>query len=148
MPDLYIDGSWVSARAGGRRTITCPADGTVVAEVDEASAADTALAIEAAHHAFHESPWPATSARERGDLLLRTADLLERDSALVAEAESMDTGKRLVESRYDVADVVSVFRHYAAVAAESPGRTRAPCWPRTPASTWCRSPAASRPDAG
>ena len=35
MPDLYVDGSWVSARAGGRRTIECPADGTVVAEVDD-----------------------------------------------------------------------------------------------------------------
>jgi len=122
VPDLYVDGSWVSARAGERRTITCPADGTVVGEVDEASAEDTALAIEAAHRAFHASDWPTTSARERGDLLLRTADLLERDSALVAEAESQDTGKRLVESEYDVADVVSVFRHYGRTAAEDAGR--------------------------
>ena len=35
MPDLYVDGSWVSALAGGHRTIVCPADGTVVGEVDE-----------------------------------------------------------------------------------------------------------------
>ena len=122
MPDLYVDGSWVSARAGGRRTIECPADGTVVAEVDEAGADDTAAAIAAAHRAFHEGPWPHTSARERGDLLLRTADLLERDTDLVAEAESMDTGKRLVESAYDVADVVSVLRHYGRIAAEEAGR--------------------------
>jgi len=122
VPDLYVDGSWVSARAGERRTITCPADGTPVGEVDEASGEDTALAIGAAYRAFHESAWPTTSARERGDLLLRTADLLERDAALVAEAESQDTGKRLVESEYDVADVVSVFRHYGRTAAEDAGR--------------------------
>ncbi len=122
VPELYVDGSWVAALDGGRRTIACPADGTVVAEVDEASPADTERAIEAAHRAFHEGPWPQTSARERGDLLLRTADLLERDTDLVAEAESQDTGKRFVESQYDVADVVSVFRHYGRVAAEEAGR--------------------------
>ena len=94
----------------------------VVGEVDEAGPEDTAAAIAAAHRAFHEGPWPGTSARERGDLLLRTADLLERDADAVAEAESMDTGKRLVESEYDVADVVSVFRHYGRTAAEDAGR--------------------------
>jgi betaine-aldehyde dehydrogenase len=122
MPELYVDGSWVSARSGASRTIVCPADGTVVAEVDEAGPEDTALAIEAAHRAFHEGPWPTTPARDRGDLLLRTADLLERDADAVAEAESMDTGKRLVESAYDVADIVSVFRHYGRTAAEDAGR--------------------------
>ena len=122
MPDLYVDGAWVDASAGARREIHCPADGTLVAEVDEASAADTDLAIAAAYRAFHEGTWPATSARERGDLLLRVADLLERDSEAVALAESRDTGKRLVESRYDVADVASVFRYYGRVAAEDAGR--------------------------
>jgi betaine-aldehyde dehydrogenase len=122
MPELYVDGSWVSARSGATRTIVCPADGTVVGEVDEAGPEDTAEAIGAAHRAFHEGPWPTTPARERGDLLLRTADLLERDADVVAEAESMDTGKRLVESGYDVADVVSVFRHYGRIAAEDAGR--------------------------
>jgi betaine-aldehyde dehydrogenase len=122
VPDLYIDGSWVAPLAGGRRTIQCPADGAFVEEVDEAGPEDTARAIDAAYRAFHESPWPTTSARERGDLLLRTADLLERDADAVAEAESMDTGKRLVESAYDVADVVSVFRHYGRTAAEEAGR--------------------------
>ncbi len=122
MPDLYVDGSWVSALAGGRRTIICPADGSTVGEVDEAGPEDTAFAIDAAHEAFHDGPWPTTPARERGDLLLRTADLLERDVDAVAEAESMDTGKRVVESRYDVADVVSVFRHYGRTAAEDAGR--------------------------
>ena len=43
-------------------------------------------------------------------------DLLERDAAAIARAESLDTGKRLVESEYDIADVVSVFRFYANAA--------------------------------
>ena len=42
MPELYVNGAWVSAASGGRRTIHCPADGTLVAEVDEAGADDAA----------------------------------------------------------------------------------------------------------
>lgn len=122
VPDLYVDGRWRAAAAGGRREIRCPADGTLVAEVDEASAEDTTAAIEAAHRAFHEGSWPHTSARERGDLLLRVADLLERDKAAVARMESLDTGKRLIEAEYDVDDIVSVFRYYGRVAAEEAGR--------------------------
>lgn len=122
MPDLYIDGGWRSAAAGRRREIRCPADGAFVGEVDEAGADDTGAAIEAAHRAFHDGPWRHTSARERGDLLLRVADLLERDKDAVARMESLDTGKRLVESEYDVDDIVSVFRYYGRVAAEDAGR--------------------------
>ena len=122
MAEIYVDGVWCAARAGGRREIRCPADGSLVAEIDEAGPEDTQAAIEAAHRAFHEGPWPQTSARERGDLLLRVADLLMRDKGLVAKAESLDTGKRLIESEYDVDDVVGVFRHYGHVAAEDSGR--------------------------
>jgi betaine-aldehyde dehydrogenase len=122
MPDLYLDGAWTSARAGARREIRCPADGSLVAEVDEAGPEDTEAAIAAAARAFHEGPWRATSSRERGDLLLTVADLLERDADDVARMESLDTGKRFVESQYDVADIVAVFRHYGRVAGEDAGR--------------------------
>ncbi len=122
MPENWIAGSWVGARGGGRREIRCPADASLVAEIDESGPEDTAAAIAAARDAFDHGPWPATSARERGDLLLRVADRLERDTAVIARAESLDTGKRLVESEYDVADVVSVFRHFGHVADEDAGR--------------------------
>ena len=95
---------------------------TLVAEVDEAGPEDTEAAIAAAHAAFDDGPWPTTSSRERGDLLLRLADLLERDTDDIARMESLDTGKRFVESEYDVADVVAVFRHYGRIAAEESGR--------------------------
>jgi betaine-aldehyde dehydrogenase len=120
--ELYVNGRWVPARGGGSRDIRCPADGSLVEEVDEAGPEDTEAAIGAAHDAFHSGAWPGTPARERGDLLLRVADLLERDAATVARLESLDTGKRLVESEYDVVDVVSVFRHFGKVAAEEAGR--------------------------
>jgi betaine-aldehyde dehydrogenase len=122
VPELYIGGRWESAREGERREIRCPADGSLVAEIDEAGPEDTRAAIAAARAAFDEGSWSGTSSLERGALLHRVADLLERDKAVVARAESLDTGKRLVESEYDVDDVVGVFRHYGNIAAEDAGR--------------------------
>ncbi len=122
MPEIFAGGSWRAALEGGRREIRCPADGTLVAEVDEGTAADTEVAIAAAREAFDDARWSGVPARERGDLLLRVADLLQRDREAIARAESLDTGKRLVESGYDVDDVTGVFRHYGLVAAEEAGR--------------------------
>ncbi|MEQ4720577.1 aldehyde dehydrogenase family protein [Nonomuraea sp. B19D2] len=122
MTDLYIDGKWTRPIAGGRRHIHSPADGSLVATVAEATAADTATAIEAARHAFDAGPWPQTPARERGALLYRVADLLERDRDEFARAESGDTGKRLVESEYDVDDSIASLRYFAGVAGTDAGR--------------------------
>lgn len=122
MPDLFIDGSWRSALGGGQREIRCPANGELVTTVDEASEDDTVAAIEAARRAFETSGWPQSSVHDRSALLTRVADLLVANKDEVARAESLDTGKRLVESEYDVDDIVSVFRHYAHTAAEGSGR--------------------------
>jgi betaine-aldehyde dehydrogenase len=122
MPENFINGEWVSAREGGRREIRCPATGELVAEIDESTAPDTTAAIAAARTAFDDGPWPGTSARERGDLLLRVADLLQRDKGELARMESLDTGKRLVESEIDIDDVTSVFRHFGRVADAEAGR--------------------------
>ena len=122
MPEIFVHGRWQSARAGGRREIRCPADGALVAEVDEAGPEDTADAIASARQAFDTGDWQGVPAAERGELLGRVADLLQRDREEIARAESLDTGKRLVEGGYDVDDVVGVFRHYSRVAAEDAGR--------------------------
>lgn len=117
MADLFIDGSWVAAAEGGTREIRCPADGQLVRVVDEASAADTDRAIAAARAAFDDGRWSEVPAGDRAQLLLRVADLLERDVDEIARAEALDTGKRMVEAQYDVADVVRCFRYFAGLAA-------------------------------
>src|SRR4051812_37584818 len=123
MPELFIDGQWTAAVDGRTREIRCPADGTLVATVDEAGPKDTAAAIAAARAAFDHGPWPRTAPAERGALLQRVADLLVRDKELLARAESLDTGKRLVESRYDMDDIANCFRYFAAlVVAQGAGR--------------------------
>ncbi|MFJ1750815.1 aldehyde dehydrogenase family protein [Streptomyces sp. NPDC088116] len=117
MPELFIGGTWTAAVGGQVREIRCPADGTLVATVDEGGPKDAVAAIAAARDAFDRGPWPATPAAERGRLLLRVADLLERDKAVLARAESLDTGKRLVESEYDMDDIADCFRYFGNLTA-------------------------------
>ena len=72
--------------------------------------------------AFDDGVWSATPERERGDLLLRVADLLQRDQSVYAKAEALDTGKRLAEAEYDLADITSCFRYYGGIAGTDAGR--------------------------
>jgi len=119
---LFIDGVWQDATSGATREIRCPADGSLVATVPEGGPEDSELAIAAARRAYDSGPWSSTSSLDRGALLHRVADLLQRDKAEVARLESLDTGKRLVESEFDVDDIVGVFRHFAGLAGAESGR--------------------------
>ncbi|WP_030015829.1 MULTISPECIES: aldehyde dehydrogenase family protein [Micrococcales] len=118
---LYIDGQWVPAQEGGTRTITCPADGREVGVVAEATSADTEKAIAAARRAFDSGAWSA-SAPERGDFLLAVAQKLRDRKDEFARAESLDTGKRLVESELDMDDIAACFQYYGKAAAQEAGR--------------------------
>jgi betaine-aldehyde dehydrogenase len=122
MPDLFIDGEWRGALDARTREIRCPADGSLVGVVDEAGGKDTVEAIAAARRAFDTGPWPRTAPQERGDLLRRVAGLLLRDKDALARAESLDTGKRLVESAYDIDDIVNCFRYFGQLVATETGR--------------------------
>ena len=119
---LYYEGAWRTSTSGRHRTINCPADGRFVAEVAECDAADTEAAIAAARHAFDRGEWAATPEKERGRILLITADLLERDQHIYARAEALDTGKRIVEAEYDISDIISAFRYYGGIAGTDSGR--------------------------
>ena len=123
MPELSIAGQWRDASDEATREIRCPADTSqVVAQVSEGTAEDALAAVLAARSAFDNGPWPQTPAPERAALLHRLADRLETDKEEVARLESLDTGKRMVESRVDVDDIVTVFRHYAGLAQGDAGR--------------------------
>ena len=121
-PTLFIDGAWVPAASGATREIRSPADQSLVAVVDEADSADTIRAIDAARRAFDDGHWSATPVTERAQLLLRLADILQRDLATFAAAESGDTGKRLVEAEGDLGDVIRCVRYFAGIAGSLAGR--------------------------
>lgn len=95
---LFINGEWEAAADGETRTITCPADGSTVGVVSEASEADTLRAIAAARESFDSGEWATTPAIERGKLLMAVASFIRVNKELFASAESADTGKRYAES--------------------------------------------------
>ncbi|TDK26567.1 aldehyde dehydrogenase family protein [Arthrobacter crusticola] len=119
---LYVGGEWQLPRDGRTRHISNPADGSPVAVVAEGSAPDAEAAVASARKAFDDGGWPGTPERERGRILGRVADLLERDKAGYARAEALDTGKRYVEAEYDLDDIISCFRYYAGIAGTDSGR--------------------------
>lgn len=121
MTQHMIDGEWRGSCDAATRQVIDPYDRSIVAEVAEGDAADAEAAISAARIAFDGGDWPSTPARERGRLLTAIADLLERDRDDIAHLETRDTGKTLIESGYDVDDVISVFRYYAGLADKHTG---------------------------
>src|SRR3984885_15083998 len=97
---LLIDGQW-SAAANNFDT-TNPATGEVLTQIAEASATDVDRAVDAARRAFEDrsGPWRKMSASERGRLIWRLAELLEKNIDEFAELETLDNAKPIFESRY------------------------------------------------
>jgi aldehyde dehydrogenase (NAD+) len=121
---LLIDGQWVE---GAKKFETInPATEEVLAQIVEASAADVDRAVEAARKAFDDrnGAWRKMSASERGRLIWRLADLVEKNLEELAELETLDNGKPIFESRYvDIPMVVDVLRYYAGWATKIHGET-------------------------
>ncbi len=119
---LFIDGVWTAAAADSTREIRCPADNALVNTVSEAGTEDTARAIAAARRAFDTGPWPRTPMPERGAILLQVAAGLRSRQEEFANAESLDTGKRIVESRIDMDDIANCFEYFGKLAGLDAGR--------------------------
>ena len=122
MPSLYIDGEWVASADGTCDRVINPSDASVVAEVDVATDDQVRAAIAAARRAFDATDWPRTPTSERAALLDRVADLIDRDLESMARLETLNTGKAMRESRWDMGDVARVFRYYADLADKDAGR--------------------------
>lgn len=118
---LHINGQWVESCSGMMRDILNPFDASVIATVAEGNREDTKAAINAARHAFDKGGWPQTPASERARLLFKLADLIERDHEKLARLESLDTGKTVQESRWDMDDITGIFRYFAGLADKDGG---------------------------
>ena len=90
--------------------------------MDVATDAQVQAAIAAARRAFDETDWPRTPTGDRAALLDRVAALIDRDLEEMARLETLNTGKAMRESRWDIADVARVFRYYAQLADKDLGR--------------------------
>lgn len=89
---LFINGEFVNSDSGKTLTIVNPTDESVICKVQSASINDVDKAVKAAKKAFDEGEWSKISARERGQLLFKLADLMEQHKEELATIESIDSG--------------------------------------------------------
>jgi acyl-CoA reductase-like NAD-dependent aldehyde dehydrogenase len=121
---LFINGKWVEGTSGKTFPTVNPATGEVITQLVEASDADVDAAVKAARTAFEEGDWPQMAAADRGRLLLKLADLLEKHIDELAYLETLDNGKPIFESRYvDMPMAVDVFHYYAGWPTKIHGET-------------------------
>ncbi len=120
---LLIGGRWVDAAAGKSFDDLNPATGEVLAKVAEADREDVNRAVAAARAAFEEGPWARMSGGERGKILLRIADLLEREADAIARLESQDNGRPIRETAAQSRILPRWYRYFAGWADKIEGET-------------------------
>lgn len=118
---MYINGRWETAVSRTKREIINPFNGQVIAVVPEGDREDARIAIQAARRAFDDGVWADLPATERGELLFKLAESIADNSEELALLETLNTGKTLEESRWDMADIVGIFRYYAGLADKDGG---------------------------
>lgn len=114
----YVDGEWVgSNRTHENRN---PADTSdLVGTFCKASAADVALAAEAAQAAFPS--WASTPPPARGTLLYRAADILDGNLDALSAEMTREEGKTLPEAKAEMTRAINIFRYFAGEGSRLPG---------------------------
>jgi phenylacetaldehyde dehydrogenase len=121
---LLINGKWVDAASGKTFATYNPATGGVLANVAAGDKEDIDRAVKAARAAFETGPWSKIPPSERGKLLWKLADLLEKHAEEFAQLESLDNGKPLKIARVaDLPLAIDHFRYYAGWATKIEGNT-------------------------
>lgn len=122
---IFINNEWCDAVSGKTFPTINPATGEKIVDVAEGDKADVDKAVAAASAAFKlGSPWRTMDASERGRLLYRLSDLIERDREYLARLETLDNGKPYSDSyNVDLNLVIKCYRYYAGWADKIQGKT-------------------------
>jgi len=116
----YIGGKWVAPVKGEYFDNLSPVDGKVYTKVARSTSEDVELAIDAAWEAAPE--WNASSATTRSNILLKIADVMERNLETLARAETWDNGKAIRETTAaDIPLAIDHFRYFAGVIRAEEG---------------------------
>jgi phenylacetaldehyde dehydrogenase len=121
---MLINGKWVEAASGKTFPTYDPATGEVLSNIAEGDREDINRAVTAARAAFETGPWAKMPPSERGRLIWKLGDLIEKYSEEFAQLESLDNGKPLKVARVaDVPLAADHFRYYAGWATKIEGNT-------------------------
>ncbi len=120
---LLIGGRFTDAVSGKTFDDLNPATAEVLARVAEADAEDVNRAVAAARAAFEEGPWARMPGGERGRILMRIADLLEREADAIARLETQDNGRPIRETSAQAGIIPRWYRYFAGWADKIEGET-------------------------
>ncbi len=130
---MLIGGKWVAAASGKTFPTFDPATGEVLAQVAEGDKEDIDRAVGAARTAFETGTWRRMTPSERGRIIWRIGDLIERNLDELAQLDSLDNGKPLTVARVaDVPLAMDLFRYMAGWATKMEGNTIPISVPYTP----------------
>src|SRR6266700_237000 len=118
---LYINGHHVDSKSGKTIDVIDPSTTEVIATTPDANAADVDAAVQAARRAFDEGPWKDATAQDRGRVLFKLAQIVRDRADELAEIETRNSGKPIVESEFDMADVATCFEYYGGLATKIHG---------------------------
>jgi betaine-aldehyde dehydrogenase len=118
---LYIDGNFAIGTDPARQPVVNPATGAVMAQASRATAEETRQAVAAARAAFERGAWSQATPMARGRVLLDVARRLRERAADLAQLETENMGKPLVEAELDVADAATCFEYYGGLATKITG---------------------------
>ncbi|XP_008279045.1 retinal dehydrogenase 1-like isoform X1 [Stegastes partitus] len=122
---LFINNDWRESCSGRKIPVYNPTTGELLCEVEEADSEDVDEAVRSARAAFQTgSPWRCMDASDRGRLLNRLADLVERDRLLLATLEALDCGKVFLMAYFvDLMATIKTLRYYGGWADKIHGKT-------------------------
>src|ERR1700675_3533571 len=121
---ILINGKWVDAASGKTFPTYNPATGEVLSRVAEGDKEDINRAVKAARAAFESGPWSKITPSERGRMIWKLGDLIEKHLEEFAQLESLDNGKPLTIARVaDVPLAADMFRYMAGWATKIEGNT-------------------------
>lgn len=112
----WIGGAWVDSADGATSERCSPAHGVAVSVAAQGGVAETEAAIAAARACFDAGAWSRGSGKDRATLLLKVADLIDRDRAALARQEVLESGKPITQAMAEIEGAADLWRYAAALA--------------------------------
>jgi len=122
---IFINNEWRKSSSGKTFPVYNPSTGEVIADIEESNKSDVDKAVKAAQEAFKfGSTWRTMNASDRGNLLNKLADLMERDRIYLASLETLNNGKPYSAAYMaDLGLSIKCLRYYAGWADKIQGKT-------------------------
>ncbi|EKM60318.1 uncharacterized protein PHACADRAFT_246179 [Phanerochaete carnosa HHB-10118-sp] len=121
---IFIDGKFIDGADGNYIDVVNPTNGKVITRVSEGTPKDVDRAVEAAQRAFDTVWGHNMPGYERGKLLYRLAELIEKYQDEFSAVEALDNGKTFAwAKKSDITMAIGTFRYYAGWADKLHGNT-------------------------